>query len=101
MDKAAETQEDLRLTVSGRFDIMIDVKFEWTFPDSVIFLPHSYLVIVVWLFCCPYLGSVGRMEDYINMENDFLSLIKKHRSVRSIKRNLYLCRAEGKYADQQ
>ena len=56
---------------------MIDVKFEWTFPDSVIFLPHSYLVIVVWLFCCPYLGSVGRMEDYINIEE------------------------EGKYADQQ
>lgn len=41
------------------------------------------------------------MEDYINMENDFLSLIKKHRSVRSIKRNLYLGREEGKYADQQ
>ena len=56
---------------------MIDVKFEWTFPDSVIFLPHSYLVIAVWLFSCPYLGSVGRMEDYINMEE------------------------EGKYADQQ
>ncbi|MBS4918732.1 MAG: hypothetical protein ACLUB9_04010 [Mediterraneibacter faecis] len=32
---------------------MIDVKFEWTFPDSVIFLPHSYLVIVVWLFLLP------------------------------------------------
>ena len=29
---------------------MIIVKFEWTFPDSVIFLPHSYLVIAVWLF---------------------------------------------------
>lgn len=26
------------------------VKFEWTFPDTVIFLPHSYLVIAVWLF---------------------------------------------------
>ena len=71
---------------------MIDVKFEWTFPDSVIFLPHSYLVIVVWLFCCPYLGSVGRMEDYINMENDFLSLIKTRRSVQPIKQNLYLLR---------
>ena len=43
-------------------------------------------------FCCPYLGSVGRMEDYINMENDFLSLIKTRRSVRPIKRNLYLLR---------
>ena len=53
VDKAAETQEDWRLTVSGRFAIMIDVKFEWTFPDSVIFLPHSYLVIVVWLFLLP------------------------------------------------
>ena len=29
---------------------MISVKFWWTFPDSVIFLPHSYLGIVVWLF---------------------------------------------------
>ena len=26
------------------------VKFEWTFPDAVIFLPHSYLVIAVWFF---------------------------------------------------
>ena len=32
------------------------------------------------------------MEDYINMENDFLSLIKTRRSVRPIKRNLYLLR---------
>ena len=64
---------------------MIIVKFEWTFPDSVIFLPHSYLVIAVWLFCCPYLGSVGRMEDYISMGNNFLSLIKTRRSVRAYK----------------
>ena len=42
---------------------MIDVKFEWTFPDSVIFLPHNCLVIVVWLFCCLHLGNVDRMED--------------------------------------
>lgn len=61
------------------------VKFEWTFPDSVIFLPHSYLVIVVWLFCCLYLGSISRMEDYICMEKNFLSLIKTRRSVRAYK----------------
>ena len=41
----------------------IDVKFEWTFPDSVIFLPHNCLMIVVWLFCCLHLGNVDRMED--------------------------------------
>ena len=39
------------------------VKFEWTFPDSVIFLPHSYLVIAVWLFCCLHPGKSGRTED--------------------------------------
>ena len=61
------------------------VKFEWTFPDSVIFLPHSYLVIVVWLFCCRYLGSISRMEDYICMGENFLSLIKMCRSVRAYK----------------
>ena len=71
---------------------MIIVKFEWTFPDSVIFLPHSYLVIAVWLFCCPYLGSVGRMEDYISMGNNFLSLIKTRRSVRAYNRSLSLPR---------
>ena len=64
---------------------MISVKFWWTLPDSVIFLPHSYLGIVVWLFYCPYLGSVSRMGDYICMENNFLSLIKTRRSVRAYK----------------
>lgn len=49
------------------------VKFEWTFPDSVIFLPHSYLVIVVWLFCCLYLGSISRMEDYLYGKKFFVS----------------------------
>ena len=44
-----------------------------------------YLVIVVWLFCCPYLESVSRMEDYICMENNFLSLIKTRHSVRAYK----------------
>ena len=60
-------------------------KFKWSFPDSVIFLPHNCLVIVVWLFCCSYLGSVSRMGDYICMENIFLSLIKTRRSVRAYK----------------
>ena len=55
------------------------VKFEWTFPDSVIFLPHSYLVIAVWLFCCLHPGKSGRTEDG---------------SCRT------LCGEEGKYAEQ-
>ncbi len=73
------------MTVSFKFAIIMCVKFEWTFPDSVIFLPHSYLVIVVWLFCCLYLGSISGMEDYICMEKNFLSLIKTRRSVRAYK----------------
>jgi nitroreductase len=64
---------------------MIIVKFEWTFPDSVIFLPHSYLVIAVWLFCCRHSGKADRMEDDFCMENNFLSLIKTRRSVRAYK----------------
>ena len=59
------------------------VKFEWTFPDSVIFLPHSYLEITVWLFCCLHPGKSGRTEDGTCMENDFLSLIKTRHSVRA------------------
>ena len=55
---------------------MIDVKFEWTFPDSVIFLPHSYLVIVVWLFCCLNLGNISRMEDYI-ARRDFTRCVEQ------------------------
>ena len=55
------------------------VKFEWAFPDSVIFLPHSYLVIAVWLFCCLHPGKSDRTEDG---------------SCRT------LCGEEGKYADQ-
>ena len=51
----------------------MSVKFEWTFPDSVIFLPHSYLVIAVWLFCCRHSGKADR------------SLIKTRRSVRAYK----------------
>ena len=41
--------------------------------------------LLVWLFCCLYLGSIGRMEDYICMEKIFLSLIKTRRSVRAYK----------------
>ena len=63
--------------------VIFCVKFEWTFPDSVIFLPHSYLVIAVWLFCCLHPGKSGRTEDGTCMENDFLSLIKTRRSVRA------------------
>ena len=63
----------------------MSVKFEWTFPDSVIFLPHSYLVIAVWLFCCRHSGKADRMEDDFCMENNFLSLIKTRRSVRAYK----------------
>lgn len=42
----------------------MSVKFEWTFPDSVIFLPHSYLVIAVWLFVVCILENLAerRME---------------------------------------
>ena len=43
-------RNDWCLTVSWKNAIMVCVKFEWTFPDAVIFLPHSYLVIAVWLF---------------------------------------------------
>lgn len=42
----------------------MSIKFEWTFPDSVIFLPHSYLVIAVWLFVVCILENLAerRME---------------------------------------
>lgn len=36
-------------------------------------------------FCCRYLGSISRMEDYICMGKNFLSLIKMCRSVRAYK----------------
>ena len=49
---------------------MIIVKFEWTFPDSVIFLPHSYLVIAVWLFCCPYLGKMCIRDSCTGADQD-------------------------------
>ena len=68
------------------------VKFEWTFPDTVIFLPHSYLVIVVWLFCCLYLGSISRMEDYICMEKIFCLLSRRAVVYGLINRNLSLPR---------
>ena len=45
-------------------------------------------MIAVWLFCCLYLGSISRMEDYICMEKNFLSLIKTRRSVRAYQAEL-------------
>ena len=44
------SEEQLMLDSLQKFRYSYSVKFEWTFPDSIIFLPHSYLVIVVWLF---------------------------------------------------
>ena len=44
------SEEQLMLDSLQKFRYSYIVKFEWTFPDSIIFLPHSYLVIVVWLF---------------------------------------------------
>ena len=39
-------------------------------------MPHSYLVIVVWLFCCLYLRSISRMEDYI-ARRDFTRCVEQ------------------------
>ena len=44
-------------------------------------------------FCCLYLGSISRMEDYICMEKKFLSLIKTRRSVRTYKSEPVLSKA--------
>ena len=38
------SEEQLMLDSLQKFRYSYIVKFEWTFPDSIIFLPHSYLL---------------------------------------------------------
>ena len=49
------------------------VKFEWTFPDSVIFLPHSYLVIAVWLFVVCILENLAERRMVLVWKMFFVS----------------------------
>ena len=49
------------------------VKFEWTFPDSVIFLPHSYLVIAVWLFAVCILENLAERRMVLVWKMIFVS----------------------------
>ena len=49
------------------------VKFEWTFPDAVIFLPHSYLVIAVWLFVVCILENLAKRRMVLVWKMIFVS----------------------------